>query len=305
MDPHLPAPDSRTPPRRPTLEAELRHELSALCGEDVSWAHLLEREDCLRVLFNYQSVYQPLGSTVENLEEGLYTLFKKLFNDWGTPEQFNADQAYAHYAKFPIDACATRLSSESYSLLARVFRVDEHFVRAPLAAHRKFYLPKDFRMKNGTRTLSGRESTFMVGGTGLKKSSVLKILKRMVREGGGKGLKDVFSRLHFNLVEGAAKKSRQSEAHEEECEGAVNTEKSARLEWLRWNERQTWEGLIDIASAIHWDGPRCFLCADELSLVIGSVASKKSGGCMSFDDLICFLDEERARNRNELSRAVW
>ena len=82
-----------------------------------------------------------------------------------------------------------------------------------------------------------------------------------------------YDRLHFNLVEGAAKKVRNHEDADEELQGV--------------------RGLIDIASSIQWDGPRCFLCADELSLVIGSVAGKKSGGCMSFDDLICFLDEER------------
>ena len=293
MDPQLPAQDQSSPLRGPILEAELRRDLRMLCADDPSWAKLLEREECLKVLCSFQAVYQPLGSTVESLEESLYTLFKKLFQDFGTPEGFTASQAYAHYSKFPIDACTTRLSSESYSLLAQVFRVDEHYVRAPLAAHRKFFLPKDFRMKNGTRCLSGRESTFMLGGTGLKKSSIMKIIRRMVREGGNKGLKNVYDRLHFNLVEGAAKKARSHEDVDDELQGVSIAEKSSRLEWLRWNERETWEGLIDIASCIQWDGPRCFLCADELSLVIGSVAGKKSGGCMSFDDLICFLDEER------------
>ena len=74
-----------------------------------------------------------------------------------------------------------------------------------------------------------------------------------------------------------------SKSDDELPEGvAVQGEEENRLKlqacplvpWYRFNERLTFEGLIDIADEVGHDGPRVHLALDELSLLV-------SGGCKS------------------------
>jgi hypothetical protein len=149
----------------------------------------------------------------------------------------------------------------------------------------------------GNQRITAKENCMMIGGTGLKKSTILKTLKALVRNDAScvdaPGVFEELCGIGMNTVW-------VPKSDDELLEGGVEQgEEETRLKlqacqlvpWYRFNERLTFEGLIDIANEVGHDGPRVHLAMDELSLLVSGVSNRKSHGCLSLDELILFLDE--------------
>ena len=162
------------------MEQHLLRELAKL-QLSPDWSDLLWRDDALRVLFDYEAVYGTLGSTAESMETAVFELFSILFQNWGRESRFTYEDAYRYYKFFPVEACTTTLSSCRHTHLARLLRVDPHFIRFPKVAMQKSWMPRHWLMEVGTFEVSSKENVLMVGGSALRKSTILKMLRAIVR----------------------------------------------------------------------------------------------------------------------------
>ena len=285
-----PIPDA---PSEPVVErlTSLRNSLL-----DKSDDQMLE-DSSLRLVFNYDAVYGVLGSTVSSMDSAVYALFSMMFKGFGTKDQFGAQDAYRFYEKFPVDACSTVLGTERCKTIAQKLRVDPHYVRFGGVLTFKMLLPRAWNMlfASGQRQ-SAKESVMMLGGTNMKKSTLLKFWRKLLRNSQNDlvspGINEELARLGFKR-----RKKRESEKSEKEDDEGQDEEQPQFVEeeqlfWYFYNPRMTYEGLIDLGNLVYTDGPRLHLAIDELSLCVSGVSGKKMPGCLSIDEYILICDDE-------------
>ena len=198
-------------------------------GLNHDWSDLLRRDDALRVLFDYDAVYGTLGSTTESMEAAVYELFSMMFQNWGRERRFTYQDAYRCYKFFPVEACTTTLSSCRHTHLARVLRVDPHFIRFPKVAMQKSWMPRSWLMEVGTFEVSSKENVLMVGGSALRKSTILKMLRAIVRNKSTNedqpGIDEVLTQLGFK------------ERGQKDCDDDSEIVSSEELFWHLFNPR--------------------------------------------------------------------
>lgn len=70
-----------------------------------------------------------------------------------------------------------------YSVIGQKLKVDPHYIRFPRVASLKMLLPKSSRMTfaNGI-SMAFQENIMMLGGASLKKSTILRMLRRILQE---------------------------------------------------------------------------------------------------------------------------
>ena len=217
-------------------------------------------DECLRRIFNYDMVYAVLGSTKQTMENAVYSLFSLLFKNFGQPSQFGPRQAYRYYDKFPVESCTTVLSSARYNTISDKLRVDPHFLRFACVLTMKMLLPRDWCMEFDSGLRQGaKESVMMLGGTNMKKSTILKMLRRVLRNSQDNttspGVDEELTRLGFKRRVSAKRNGHQN-PNEEGHGDSQNADDPGFVEedqlfWYFFNPRMTYEGLID-----HWSSDR-------------------------------------------------
>ena len=142
--------------------------------------HITVQERDLPRLFDFGEIYGVLGTTADSVASAVYSLFAELFKGYGTQSQFAAASAYRYYSKFPIESATTCLSSARYRVISDKLKVDPHFVRFPRIATMKTLMPKASRVTfKGGVAASLQENVFMLAGSSNKKSTILKLWRKL------------------------------------------------------------------------------------------------------------------------------
>lgn len=257
-------------------------------------------DNILRQVFDYDAVYGILGSTAETMEAAVYAIFSRMFKNWSQEGAFRVEDAYRFYDKFPVSACATLLSAARYKTIAQKLCVDPHFVRFPRVQSMKMLLPHKWRvMFESTLTQGPLENVMMLGGTNMKKSTILKLWRSILRNpadhetipGVDAFVKELGMKRMVKVKKGDSRRSAEDE-DEAGVEEEADFVEDEGVFWYFFNPRMTYEGLIDIGNAVYTDGPRVHLAMDELTLCVSGVGRKGAQGCLSMDEFILFCDDE-------------